>query len=141
MKSFLILLMSLFSVAPIKASLPEDAQLVGIYEISKKIKIVKGSVIELEVSPIQVSIFTDGVMIYYEYQEGQYSSFVVYDDKGIGELDSEQRALLMRAGLQGARETSSGYRHIRLTSSDFSMTHFPTLSNQIITIYGSAQPK
>lgn len=118
----------------------EEFRHIGDFVVKSRIKVVENKAISTAISPLVLSVFTDGISVRISTagNTDDASEYKIYRSDGIGRQQGESGALEVLPGVQASSEKGGILRQIRLTERTLTMTSFPGVSNQIIITHAAA---
>ena len=117
---------------------------VGDYLLKAHFKLSGDSKTPIPMKPLAFRVTTDGitVRISAEGDEEAYTSFLIYSSDGIGRQRADAGALEVVPGIQASSNKDGTLRHLRLSRESFTITAFPSVSDQTIVSHAiAAEPK
>jgi hypothetical protein len=108
---------------------------IGDYVLQSHFKVTETGATPIPMKPIAFKVYTDGVTVRINLMEDEkeaFTSFEIYRSDGIGRQRSESGALEVIPGIQAFTNTGGNLRHLRLSKESFTLTTFPSVSDQTI---------
>ncbi|MGB1874220.1 MAG: hypothetical protein ACPH5P_02190 [Akkermansiaceae bacterium] len=114
--------------------LPDTFRLIGHYQLKSKLRVERGDVIPVVISPLDYQVFSDGIDLRLYCRaagEDTYTTFQIYRSDGIG-VSRTSGEIDLIAGVQALNTSAEMVRQISITRNSFTMVKMPPRSHRVI---------
>lgn len=114
--------------------LPETFRHIGHYQLKSKLRVERGDVAPVVISPLNYEVYSDGIdlRLYCRVAgEDTYTTFQIYRSDGIG-LSRSSGEIDLIAGVQALNTSAEMVRQISITRNSFTMVKMPPRSHRVI---------
>lgn len=116
------------------ADLPVTFRHIGDYQLNSKIRIERGAVHPVIISPLNYQVYSDGIdlRLYCRVSgEDNYTTYQIYRSDGIGVAHKSGEINLV-AGVQALNTSAEMIRQISITRNSFTLVKMPPRSHRVI---------
>lgn len=114
--------------------LPETFRHIGDYKLNSKLRVERGDVEPVVISPLNYYVYSDGIdlRLYCRVAgEDTYTTYQIYRSDGIG-VSRASGEIDLVAGVQALNTSAEMVRQISITRNSFTMVKMPPRSHRVI---------